>query len=826
MSNSGVAQIRLEDYLNDKFQTATDLANVDNQLTQIKEQQALLRQQLVDAQTDLELAEQTFSVHATALRDQATAFERQQNDIDQWLKIITQSDISDDAVNKFERSMARLNRVQVASGYIDLLKMTNDLVQSAEAHLLSDTTKAVSTYSALHSLTRAFKEAQPTAEGAAPHLADHLDSVCRSLYMNLESKLESRFEKALQQMKWPSKDLNLLGSVTVEWSSVASHLLQLQEPDLLVDANRNSSGEAAPSLLPLNIMARPLMASFRYHFYGDRPTNRLDKPEYFFSRILDLLDWHGAFMSDYLQPILDSRISASDALENVYTDALSSFITALLPVVTEKCLSLLPRLRSQPQLLSHLVHEMMAFDNTLRDVWSYAPSSGPFAEWKGLTWEMLSTHQFFDTWLTVEKDFALTRYKKIRDSEDSKDIDYDGFENGQTKPTKGAVRLNDLLETITDRYRMLSSFSQKMKFLMDIQLSIFDDYHGFLHEALEAYLASSHTAGRLISGQTVDEALGMKGLESLAKIFGSAEYLERKMADWSDDVFFLELWEELQDRASRNSGTSATIGKDLRIDEVAAKTSSTIRHNASLEPAQGGALFDETALSYRRLRERSETGIISALERNVRNALKPFIALPSWTSLVSADPAQMAPSSALDGFLQSLSALLGFLSNTLGRSVLRRITRQVCSVIQQEIFNNVVLRKEFSTSGALQLKRDIRAIEETVDTTVNMRGETARYLRRLNQALVLLSLPIRASGVVSGTSLNDFDEWGFDAENQSIDGPSEASESSKVWGLWEAEKAIFASNDSARDALADMQISEISANEARNVIKRRIELNS
>ena len=30
-------------------------------------------------------------------------------------------------------------------------------------------------------------------------------------------------------------------------------------------------------LLPLEVMAKPLELRFRYHFDGDKPTNRLDK---------------------------------------------------------------------------------------------------------------------------------------------------------------------------------------------------------------------------------------------------------------------------------------------------------------------------------------------------------------------------------------------------------------------------------------------------------------------------------------------------------------------------------------------------------------------
>lgn len=44
---------------------------------------------------------------------------------------------------------------------------------------------------------------------------------------------------------------------------------------------------------------------------------------------------------------------------------------------------------------------------------------------------------------------ALSRYQSIIDNPESGEIDYDSVDPGMTKPTKAAIRVNDLLETIT-----------------------------------------------------------------------------------------------------------------------------------------------------------------------------------------------------------------------------------------------------------------------------------------------------------------------------------------------------------------------------------------
>lgn len=93
-----------------------------------------------------------------------------------------------------------------------------------------------------------------------------------------------------------------------------------------------------------------------------------------------------------------------------------------------------------------------------------------------------------------------------------------------------------------DRYRPLASFSQKLRFVMDIQIAIFDKLHERLQSNLEAYLTMTTSFGRAVGGVTKEEQdklLGIEGLERLCKTYGSADYLERAMRDWSDDVVSL-----------------------------------------------------------------------------------------------------------------------------------------------------------------------------------------------------------------------------------------------------------------------------------------------
>lgn len=98
---------------------------------------------------------------------------------------------------------------------------------------------------------------------------------------------------------------------------------------------------------------------------------------------------------------------------------------------------------------------------------------------------------------------------------------------------------NSFLTRNADRYRPLTSFSQKLRFLIDIQIAVFDKLHERLQANLEAYLTMTTSLGRAVGGVTKEEQsklLGVEGLERLCKTYGSADYLEKAMRDWSDDV--------------------------------------------------------------------------------------------------------------------------------------------------------------------------------------------------------------------------------------------------------------------------------------------------
>ncbi|TKA62946.1 hypothetical protein B0A49_10205, partial [Cryomyces minteri] len=524
---------------------------------------------------------------------------------------------------------------------------------------------------------------------------------------------------------------------------------------------------------------------------------------------------------------------------------------------------------------------IMSFDTTIRDEWRYNGGYG-VEGWKGLAWEVLVKKEWFGRWLQVERDFALSRYQNIIDAPDSGTLDYDSVDPSATKPTKAAIRVNDLLETITDRYRPLSSFTQKLRFLIDIQLDIFDRFHTRLHQSLEAYLTMTSSLARTVHGISREEQAslqGVKGLDRLCRIFGSADYLEKAMRDWSDDVFFLELYAELKDRArsTARAGGGKNLAGPMTVADVATRTSSSVGDDGDDDE---GALFDETAAAYGRLRVRSEGVIIDVLSYNVREALRPYGRINPWASLSTTLPATLTPSSSdadpssastsrdthsdgtsantssrdrerealavtaeLDTTLSLLSTHLSFLVRALAPAPLRRIVRAVCAAIQTWIWDHVLTRQAFSAQGARQLAADVAALCSVIDGAAG--AELGRVgMARLAEGVQLLGLPVRASGsrgrvdggaeaeAGAGAGVDVSADRGAAAALES-NGPTEQGghdggmagvETRRRLGLWEVERRLFVDNDSARAVLDELGVAALSEGDARAVLERRVEL--
>lgn len=636
--------MRLEDYLDDKLQYATDLENLDELLASVEDQRVQLQAQLDDATRSLSFARQSADERQASLQKQVDDFQALQRDIDVRLQIVAASDAPDEAIRRLEGPMRRLGQVDLAHKYLVLLQDVEDLRRGARSHLPKSPKAALEPYAKLKQLATYLKELQVEADGAAVHLVTHVAGIAESLWDEMKRTMWAEFDGVLAKKGWPKK-VNPQGEVDEEWRESFEKSIDLQVPEVLY-----STGVV--TLLPMDVMAQNWIKEFRYHFMSDKPTS---SPKVIgtqcFPWVLAQLEAWDDFLRDNFGYILASKFNNTVVGDKmVYMDPTCAFITSLLPVIREKVSSAMEAALKDPIFLSSLMGQLMTFDDDIRDRFNY--DGGDLEKgWGGLTSEVLDKH--FDKWLQAEKTFALERYEAIMANPEARLIDYDYAGPGKTKPTYGAVRVIDLLHSVTTQYERIRRLSHKLRFLIDVQLAILDEYHARLRDGLDAYSALTSVALRSFSGASKEQLASLEGtgaFETLCKVFGSSDHVVNALRDWSNEEIFVDMWDQLQARAKAkrvDDDQGGNLAGGMSHDEVKGRTSQTVGSDED-----GGILFDETIKAYSARRQTAQDWLTAAVQDSHLKAFRPYVQRTQWTTISEdsspMDPYQLAITAELD----------------------------------------------------------------------------------------------------------------------------------------------------------------------------------
>jgi RAD50-interacting protein 1 len=520
--------IRVEDYLDDRLQSTTDLETLDALLANVEIQRSQLQSQLADATKELEEARRTANDRQGSLVRRIEDFQKLQQSIDVRVKIAAASDAPSQAIARLQRPMKKLQTVDLARKYLVLLQDVENLRKETLSHLPKSPKAALEPYSRVKQLSNHLKELQGPADDAAVHLVNYVERVTESLWDEMKKTMCLEMETILGKRRWPQVDPQ--SEMDDEWLLSFDKMMDLQVPEVLYT-------KTSISLLPFDVMCKIFIQEFRFHFLSDKPTSKSQAiGTHCFPWFISLIEKWEDFFRHNVSQILVAKFSDTSAATNmVYVDPVSAFITTMLPALEEKVRIVAAEAVNSPTFLSSFLAQLMTFDENIRVKFNY---DGGDAEegWAGLATRVLDEH--FEDWFKAEKAFALERFQSIIASEDARQIDYDYSGAGKTKPTHGAVRVADLLRSITAQYLKVRQFKHKIRFLIGIQLDILDGYHDRLRGSLEAYQAIRSTVGRTLHGVTKDQIAALDGVgafETLCKVYGSADHIVSVLKEWSNE---------------------------------------------------------------------------------------------------------------------------------------------------------------------------------------------------------------------------------------------------------------------------------------------------
>lgn len=309
--------------------------------------------------------------------------------------------------------------------------------------------------------------------------------------------------------------------------------------------------QISSSCLPLEAVLEPLSLRFRYHFEGKKSTNRLDKPEWYFAHILNLISTHTPFIHSIIQPLLKKNGYGS-------IDAKQEFITLLLTLVERKLKNTVPQLLELPPIFAHTIFQALQFDTALSEQYGYFGPKEDRDEWKGTANVILGNEEWFDGWKEAERKCESNlgcnlmvlsplesdsedKYYEIIGSSDAWQINEDHTEPSGMKPTNSAIRVRDLIESVTDRYKPLPLFSYRLAFLISVQTPLIEAYHLRMSSAVDAFETLNIGMLRAVPGALGEGAnkrltAGVGGVQRLVRAGISAKWFASVCKSWGDDV--------------------------------------------------------------------------------------------------------------------------------------------------------------------------------------------------------------------------------------------------------------------------------------------------
>ena len=517
--------MRVEDFLDDKLQAPADLDTLDELLANVETQRTQLQSQLEDAVRELEFARRTTGDRHESLQRQIAEFNELQASIDVRVQEAAASNAPNEAIARLQQPMKKLQAVEIAQKYLILLQDVGNLQQEARSHLPGSPKAALEPYSKLRELAISLRS---LSKHESLHLVDHVEAVAENLWDEMKKTMSSELDAVLAKRNWPRVDPQ--GEVDDEWIACVEKLIDLQMPEIM-------HSDTAIPLLAIDVMSTIFVAEFRFHFMSDKPTSSPQSMgSHCFPWFLSTIQKWEDFFRDNFSHLLAVKFQPTPVADNMsYRDPACALITSMLPVMREKVKSVAQDATRKPSFLSMFVSQLMGFDETLRQRFSYDggdTSNG----WAGLTGEILDDH--FDAWFQAERTYAVGRFDKIMESQEARKIDYDYAVTGKMKPTFAAVQITDLLRAVTSKYERLHKLKHKIQFLTDIQLDILDGYHDRLRGSLEAYQSITSTIGRTLHGVTKEQLAALEGtgaFETLCKVIGSADHIANTLSEWSDE---------------------------------------------------------------------------------------------------------------------------------------------------------------------------------------------------------------------------------------------------------------------------------------------------
>lgn len=501
----------------------------------------------------------------------------------------------------------------------------------------------------------------------------------------------SDFENLLRNIKWPNlghviDSFNPSKDALNKLQSLAEYLFLVQLPgyDRFMYVKLSPSIVCPPISTPIELLVKPFRIRFEYHFMGTRQTNRPDKPEYFFTQILNWAKDNHHFVNEVLQ----APAKRACASENIRLE----FVRGLVQLTIEKLLQDIQEISMDEQVFAHLIDEILSFEQDLKSMLSY-PNNLPSAV------NVLTQPFFFKKWLSIEEKFTSDKMDLILSDDNLpwEMLDPFGFKNITSPISAATMNAHDeleldelkipkcsdqfvrLLEAMKERYCILPQPNHQLQFL-ELQIELIDN---FRRRLVQLHKSTVNT------------------LDILNAIF----YISSVLREWGENVHYLHLHASL-------------LGPNA--EEIS-------------------SVFDKSVGELDHWQNKLVRQLSSKVVDEIKAKSMPY-RHDNWVSMPrqSVNETFVLSYSAGDMF-QLLLAVLHDLETALSTEIFNAVLRRIAKKLDDFFIDSMIMNTKFSEGGAAQFKFDIE--RNLLPLFGQYSRRPALLFKNLADSVTLLSLP-------------------------------------------------------------------------------------
>ncbi|XP_058834029.1 RINT1-like protein [Topomyia yanbarensis] len=426
-------------------------------------------------------------------------------------KLAAKIALHQEVLAKIDVYLKKINQLQNMKEYFMILLDIQNISQGLTSYISGkDDSKMVSLYVALSgSLSNSILDRLSGVD--APHLKMYARNTAFYWHYILKDKFSKEFEAVLKTIKWPNlnQSLELFNPSKENLNKLAIlgeylFLVKIPGDQNLLSTKITPSIICPPFTAPVEILLKQFRLRFQFHFTGNKQTNRLDKPEWYFTQILSWAKENHVFVGQNFQT---AALKAGVTNHNVRLE----FIRGLVQLAIEKLVDDIDTICQEEALFAHLIDEVLSFEQELKTSLGY-PSSLPNAV------AVLIQPKYLVKWMAIEEKFTTDKMDAMLKSEDPWRF-LDPANLDDMKIPKCADQFIRLLDAIKERYCALPQPGQQLQFL-DLQLELIDNFRRRLVQ-----LHNSPGADNVSS----------------TKILNAINYITSVLREWGENVHYLHL---------------------------------------------------------------------------------------------------------------------------------------------------------------------------------------------------------------------------------------------------------------------------------------------